>query len=75
MCEVTKHPLFQEVRRHKIPLWKLRRMLGGSPSECTISRMLNGIDPMPADIESGIKRIIDEAKRESEQPAASTAAK
>jgi hypothetical protein len=60
---VQEHPLKAEIKKLKLQLWKIRRALGGSPSETYISRALNGIDPMTEELESKIREIISEYKR------------
>ena len=49
-------PLKKELKRQKIAYWQLREALG--LSEFKISRMLNGIEPMPQEVEQEIKRIL-----------------
>jgi hypothetical protein len=55
---VFQHPLKKEVQKRGITLWMLRDALNGRPSEFKLSRMLNGIEPMPHIIESEIKECI-----------------
>ena len=45
------HPLKAIVQEKKIPYWMLARMIGSVRSECWISRALNGIQPMPLELE------------------------
>lgn len=54
-----KHQLKDEITIRGIRLWMLRKYLGGKPSECRLSRMLNGIESMPPEIENGIKEILN----------------
>jgi hypothetical protein len=53
-----EHPLRAIVTEAQIPLWKLRFFLGGSPSECTLSPALRGIEQMPVPLESKIKQVL-----------------
>lgn len=57
----TEHPIRALILKAKIPLWKLRFMLGGSPSEGTLSRMLRGIELMPEALSEKIARIVKTA--------------
>lgn len=57
----TEHPVRALILKAQIPLWKLRFMLGGSPSECTLSRMLRGIELMPETLSEKIERIVKTA--------------
>jgi len=43
------HPLKEEFRKRKIPLWSLRNYTG--VSEPKLSRYLNSIDNMPLDLQ------------------------
>jgi len=70
------HPLIERIKRLRVPLWKLRYHLGGSPSESKLSRMLRGIDPMPGWMSREIARSLDlmefgeaEIKRREEEAA------
>ncbi len=56
----TPHPLYAQIKEKGIRQWQLRRMLGGSPVESKLSRMLNGIDPMPESLEQKIRTILKE---------------
>jgi hypothetical protein len=52
------HPLKAVITNNKITLWQLRKALGGEPSEAKLSRILNGIDNMPKNLEIKIKQLI-----------------
>ena len=54
----TPHILEEEIRKRKIPLWQLRQALGGSPSECTLSRVLRGVQEMPVDLEAKLRAVV-----------------
>jgi hypothetical protein len=54
----NSHPLKSEIRRWGLTYWQLRTLLGGSPSESTICRMLNGVWEMPKDIEEKLEQIV-----------------
>jgi len=60
---IKAHPLKAEIEKLHLQLWKIRHALGGSPSETTISRALNGIDPMSQELENKIRGVIEEYKR------------
>lgn len=57
---VTSHPLYLQIKEKGLRQWQLRKLLGGSPTESKLSRMLNGIDPMPESLEQRIKSILEE---------------
>jgi len=57
--KVTPHYLQSSIRKRQIPLWQLRLALGNSMSEAKLSRILNGIEPMPPELEKKIKRILE----------------
>ena len=46
------HPLKKELRSKKIKLYQARPLIDNLVTEGRLSRMLNGIDPMPEEIES-----------------------
>jgi hypothetical protein len=50
------HPLKALIKRKKISLWKLRRALGGSPSEFKLSRVLNGVESIHPELEKRIRQ-------------------
>lgn len=58
LCHIH-HPLKAEIRKRKIKLWELRVFLKGGPSECKLSRWLNGIEEMPKSIERKIVDILE----------------
>lgn len=58
MLHVFEHYLKTEIRKRKLRLWQIRHLLGGHPSESKLSRMLNGIEPMPRTIEIQINFIL-----------------
>jgi hypothetical protein len=60
---VTPHPLKEEIKKLHLQLWKIRKALGGSPSEAILSRVLSGIDPMPEELEEKIREVVNEYKR------------
>jgi hypothetical protein len=62
LVEVKPHSLKASVRKSKISLWKLRKALGGSPSETALSRLLNGIDPMDKELEERIRKLLEMPK-------------
>jgi hypothetical protein len=55
------HPFKISIAKAGLRLWQLRRLLPGCPSESKISRMLNGIQPLDADTEAAIGRVVEEA--------------
>ena len=59
--EVIPHPLKKEVRKARLKLWELGRVTG--VDEPRLSRMLNGISPMPEKVETGIRQLLDEIKQ------------
>ena len=54
------HPLKGEIRRLELAYWQVRSLLGGYPFEATLSRYLNGIDPMPKDVEEKLQQVVAE---------------
>lgn len=54
------HPLKGEIRRLELAYWQVRSLLGGRPSEATLSRYLNGIESMPKDVEKKLEKILVE---------------
>jgi hypothetical protein len=54
---IFTHPLKEEFRKRKIPLWCLRNCT--DVSEPKLSRYLNNIDRMPRDLESRLYRLLD----------------
>ena len=57
----NQHYLKAEFRKRKIRLWQLRDLTG--VSECRLSRYLNGIDPMPAELEQQLWKILESLNR------------
>jgi hypothetical protein len=51
-----KHPLKKEIRYRRLKLWQLRNLTGVSESK--LSRYLNGVDPMPFQLEQRLERIL-----------------
>ena len=51
------HPLKAPLLKH-LRLWQIRKLLGGSPSEAQLSRFLNCIDTMPADLEARLDALL-----------------
>ena len=56
---INPHPLYAQVKEKGLRQWQLRKLLGGSPVESKLSRILNGIDPMPKPLEDRIKNILE----------------
>lgn len=54
-----EHPFRALVQKAQIPLWKLRFLIGGTPSEASLSRMLRGIDPMPDEVKGRIHEALN----------------
>ena len=57
MCsipQINPHPLKAQLLK-KLRLWQIRKMIGGSPDEGSLSRYLNGIRPMPAEVEEKLQ--------------------
>ena len=68
---LTEHYLKPEIRRRGIRLWELKMLLGGYPSEFKLSRVLNCIDTMPAELQSSIAEVLkrwDEASEIIDKP-------
>lgn len=59
---IKKHPFHAQVKEKGLRQWQLVKLLGGKPNECRLSRMLNGIDPMPESLEKRIKDILEEVQ-------------
>lgn len=60
MCtalEIKPHPLKSSILR-SYRLWQVRKLLGGRPSEGQLSRFLNGIDEMPAELEASLQDLL-----------------
>lgn len=51
------HPLKEEFKKRKIPLWYLRKCT--TVSEFRLSRYFNNIDNMPSDLEIKLYRLLD----------------
>lgn len=66
---ITEHPFKSIFRKHNVRIWQIKKMMPDLPSEATISRLLRGVDPMPAEIEQQLQRIIEQI--ESKHPARS----
>ena len=56
--QAIPHPLKKEIKKKSIRLWQVRHFIENRATEGQLSRMLNGIVPMPDDIETIIKRRI-----------------
>ncbi len=54
------HSLKWELRGKGVTLYDLRNRLGGAPSEGRLSRVLNGVEAMPSELEERIKTIIEQ---------------
>lgn len=54
----TVHELFPVFLESGMPLYRLRALLGGAPSEQILSKMLRGISAMPGDIEKRIRAVL-----------------
>ena len=52
------HALLPDFVSSNMPLYRLRAMLGGAPSEQILSKMLRGISAMPGDIEKRIRAVL-----------------
>lgn len=52
------HSLKWELRGKGVTLYDLRNRLGGAPSEGRLSRVLNGVEVMPRELEERINNII-----------------
>jgi len=52
----NEHPFKKEIRKRGIRLWQLRNLTGYS--EARLGRFLNGIDPMPYDIERLLRTLL-----------------
>ena len=55
--EIKPHPLKSSILK-SYRLWQARKLLGGSPSEGKLCRFLNGIDPMPAELEASLQDLL-----------------
>jgi hypothetical protein len=60
------HPLKGEIRRLELAYWQVRFLLGGHPSEATLSRYLNGVEPIPKDIEEKLEEVVAGVSGEKE---------
>jgi hypothetical protein len=58
--EIKPHPLKVSILK-SYRLWQVRKLLGGRPSEGQLSRFLNGIDAMPAELETSLRELLDQA--------------
>ncbi len=52
------HSLKWQLRGKGVTLYELKTLLGGSPSEGKLSRILNGMAEMPKELEEKITKII-----------------
>jgi hypothetical protein len=64
--EHRPHPLKSEIRRLGLTYWQLRTLLGGSPTEGTICRMLNGVWEMSKEIEEKLEEVVAGVSGEKE---------
>lgn len=60
---MTPHPFKAEFKKANIKLWQLHRLLGGKPSGGHICNMLNGLVPMPPEVENKLQEILAEIKQ------------
>jgi hypothetical protein len=58
---LNPHPLKAEVKKAHLRLWQIQKAIG--ISDAHVCRMLNGIVPMSGEVESGIRELLDEAKK------------
>ena len=58
------HWLKGEIRRLELAYWQVRSLLGGYPSEATLSRYLNGIESMPREVEKRLQELVTEVSGE-----------
>lgn len=56
--KITEHPLKHEIQNSGLTLWMVRKALGGQPSEGKLSRLLNGIEIMPEQIERQLHQLL-----------------
>jgi len=59
--QVMPHPLKKEVRRLGLTNWQIGKAIGRS--DATVSKMLNSIVPIPEEIETVIRELLNEAKK------------
>ena len=57
------HPLKGEIRRLELALWQVKSLLGGTPSETSLSRYLNGVEKMPKDVEKSLEELVAKVAR------------
>jgi hypothetical protein len=53
-----------ELRKNNISLTQLKKLLGGTPCQATLSRRLSGVLNMPLDLEKKIGEILKKAEKE-----------
>jgi len=58
---ITPHYLREEVKKSRVRLWELQKITG--VHEPQLSRMLNGIQRMPEEVECKIKELLEEVKQ------------
>jgi len=63
----TPHPLKAPLRKSGLTYWQICKIVG-LKTESDLSRMLGGTKPMPKEVETGLRHILDELK----QPVATT---
>ena len=68
--QIEPHP-FREPLMRKLHLWQIRRMLGGAPNEGTINRYLNGIWPMPKELEKKLHTLVKQVQEGDDASATS----
>jgi hypothetical protein len=59
--QVVSHPLKEEVRSLGLTNWLVGKAIGRS--DATVSKMLNGITPMPKEVEAGIRELLNEVRK------------
>jgi hypothetical protein len=61
-----EHPLKKQILKEcELHYWQLSKMIGKSTSY--LSQMLNGIRPMPPELEQKLQTIVDEVHRDRQQ--------
>ena len=58
---LNPHPFKEQVEKSGLRLWQVAKVIGRSDSN--VSRMLNGIVPMPSKIEAEIRELLAETKK------------
>jgi hypothetical protein len=58
---LNHHPFKEQIEKSGLRLWQVAKVVGRSDSN--VSRMLNGIVPMPSEIEAKIRELLAETKK------------